>query len=131
MFKSKGFTITFSILAVILIALIVFFCYLVFGKGAEKILTEGHLVATIPETESAVPDVTTTSETETEETIDTDNDLKQQRRNNIKQILYTILAGIIFYFGYKLRATVAIALIAAVIGLYCRGTAAASSCWKG
>ena len=54
-------------------------------------------------------------------TIDTDNDLKQQRRNNIKQILYTILAGIIFYFGYKLRATVAIALIAAVIGLYCRG----------
>lgn len=67
MFKSKGFTITFSILAVILIALIVFFCYLVFGKGAEKILTEGHLVATIPETESAVPDVTTTSETETEE----------------------------------------------------------------
>ena len=61
------------------------------------------------------------SEMETEETIDTDNDLKQQRRNNIKQILYTILAGIIFYFGYKLRATVAIALIAAVIGLYCRG----------
>lgn len=54
-------------------------------------------------------------------TIDTDNDLKRQRRNNIKQILYTILAGIIFYFGYKLRATVAIALIAAVIGLYCRG----------
>lgn len=61
------------------------------------------------------------SETKTEETIDTDNDLKQQRRNHIKQILYTILAGIIFYFGYKLRATVAIALIAAVIGLYCRG----------
>lgn len=60
------------------------------------------------------------SETKTEETIDTDNDLKQQRRNHIKQILYTILAGIIFYFGYKLRATVAIALIAAVIGLYCR-----------
>ena len=54
-------------------------------------------------------------------TIDTDNDLKRQRRNNIKQILYTILAGIIFYFGYKLRATVTIALIAAVIGLYCRG----------
>ncbi len=68
MFKSKGFTITFSILSVILIALIVFFCYLVFGKGAEKILTEGHLVETIAEetTQAPQPD-TTPAETETTE----------------------------------------------------------------
>ncbi|MBQ1172324.1 MAG: hypothetical protein IIX48_06985 [Lachnospiraceae bacterium] len=61
------------------------------------------------------------SETKTGETIETDNGIIQQKHNNIKRILYTILAGIFFYFGYKLRATVAIALIAAVIGLYCRG----------
>lgn len=61
------------------------------------------------------------SETKTAETIETDNGFIQQKHNNIKRILYTMLAGIFFYFGYKLRATVAIALIAAVIGLYCRG----------
>lgn len=61
------------------------------------------------------------TETKTTETIEKDNDLKQQRQHNIKRILYTMLAGTFFYFGYKLRATVTIALIAAVIGLYCRG----------
>lgn len=61
------------------------------------------------------------TETKTTETIEKDNDLRKQRQNNIKRILYTMLAGIFFYFGYKIRATVAIALIAAVIGLYCRG----------
>lgn len=51
---------------------------------------------------------------------ETDDGFIQQKHNNIKRILYTMLAGIFFYFGYKIRATVAIALIAAVIGLYCR-----------
>lgn len=46
---------------------------------------------------------------------------KISKQAETKIVLYTMLAGIIFYFGYKLRATVAIALIAAVIGLYCRG----------
>lgn len=46
---------------------------------------------------------------------------KIAKQAETKIVLYTMLAGIIFYFGYKLRATVAIALIAAVIGLYCRG----------
>ena len=45
---------------------------------------------------------------------------KIAKQAETKIVLYTMLAGIIFYFGYKLRATVAIALIAAVIGLYCR-----------
>lgn len=46
---------------------------------------------------------------------------KIAKQAETKIVLYTMLAGIFFYFGYKLRATVAIALIAAVIGLYCRG----------
>lgn len=46
---------------------------------------------------------------------------KIAKQAETKIVLYTMLAGIIFYFGYKLRATVAIALIATVIGLYCRG----------
>lgn len=46
---------------------------------------------------------------------------KIAKQAETKIVLYTMLAGIIFYFGYKLRATVTIALIAAVIGLYCRG----------
>lgn len=46
---------------------------------------------------------------------------KIAKQAEAKIVLYTMLAGIIFYFGYKLRATVTIALIAAVIGLYCRG----------
>lgn len=45
---------------------------------------------------------------------------KIAKQAETKIVLYTMLAGIFFYFGYKLRATVAIALIAAVIGLYCR-----------
>lgn len=36
-------------------------------------------------------------------------------------MLWLILAGVIFYLGYKIRATVIIALMAAMIGLFCTG----------
>lgn len=99
MFKSKGFTITFSILSVILIALIVFFCYLVFGHGAEKIMNGGQLIATVPveDTTPDAPETTTTEEVETtpEETTKPPTDLVTRPLNANDERLYPVVNEVI------------------------------------
>lgn len=96
----------------------IYLLYAVFDLICEK---KDRIVKQIEKQKVTIGENVKQSETKTAETIETDNGFIQQKHNNIKRILYTMLAGIFFYFGYKLRATVAIALIAAVIGLYCRG----------
>lgn len=96
----------------------IYLLYAVFDLICEK---KDRIVKQTEKQKVTIGENVKQSETKTAETIETDNGFIQQKHNNIKRILYTMLAGIFFYFGYKLRATVAIALIAAVIGLYCRG----------
>ncbi|MGN0247356.1 MAG: hypothetical protein ACI4DK_15505 [Lachnospiraceae bacterium] len=96
----------------------IYLLYAVFDLICEK---KDRIVKQTEKQKVTIGENVKQSETKTAETIETDNGFIQQKYNNIKRILYTMLAGIFFYFGYKLRATVAIALIAAVIGLYCRG----------
>ncbi len=57
MFKSKGFTIAFSILSLIAAALLVVFFYLLFGKGADALI-QGVLISPIETEETTEEDLT-------------------------------------------------------------------------
>ena len=84
MFRSKGFTAAFCILATLIAALLVFFFYLVFGNGVENILGVASSTsettsetASSEETTTAVTTETTTettAETTTEETTTTEEE---------------------------------------------------------
>lgn len=45
----------------------------------------------------------------------------EENQKHMKRYGYAIFAGILFYVGYSIRATVIIGLIAAIVGLYYRG----------
>lgn len=80
MFKSKGFTAAFIVLALMIVALLALFLYLVFGKGADQILTQGYMTGTVSEEETTTTapasseEETTTAETTTEETTTTESE---------------------------------------------------------
>ncbi len=70
MFRSKAFTAAFSILSVLIVGLIVIFCYLVFGNGKDKIaqIYEGGETVTYDEAAltAAPEEIPTNAETGTE-----------------------------------------------------------------
>ena len=72
MFRSKGFTIAFCFLSVLILALAAIFCYLIFGRGSNALIEEYKEIANRTETETETEPVsdtepsTTESDTETE-----------------------------------------------------------------
>ena len=68
MFRSKGFTIAFTLLSILILALLAIFIYLIFGKGSSALIEEYNAIAhnQQTETEPVQPPQTEPEPTETE-----------------------------------------------------------------